>query len=367
MGFGLGDRLGGDTPGVRRPIFKLTVGTSSPEEWARRLVAARVRAELAPAADEAVLWLSPEGNRPTVGDALSLALGYEDGGGGLAGALGVVGNGRGPSRIFTGTVASIELTLSSLQVRALNGGAKLQALRVWRWYEAQNAGDIVRDLAAQAGVATGAIEPGIQLPIYAMDGRRHAYQHVAALARLCGFDAYLTPNDELVFGPFTKTTADHMFVYAEDVLALAVDTSAPAVAQVTVIGESPASTQGADAWHWLASDWNRYQGKAGSGNPAVLVQARAVRTQEIAQALANNLLDRAMRGATHGFLRASGRAEVKIGDTVEMRGASDDALNGLYQVVGVHHRLDRVGGFLTTLELIAASEDRALTRPLGGL
>ncbi len=367
MGFGLGDLLGGGAPGVRRPIFELTVGAGSPEEWAGRLVAARVRAGLAPAADEAVLWLSPEGDRPAVGDALTLALGYEDGGRGLASALGAVGGGRGPSRVFTGTVASVEPTLSGLQVRALNGGAKLQALHVWQWYEAQTAGDIVRDLVAQAGVSPGAIESGVRLPAYVMDGHRHAYQQVAALAWLCGFDAYLTPEDELVFGPFTKTTADHTFVYAEDMLALRVDQGAPAVAQVTVIGESPASVQGDETWHWLASDWSSYQGKAGSGSPALLVQARAARTQEAAQALADGLLDQATRGATRGILRALGRAEVKVGDVVEVRSAPAAALNGLYQVVGVRHRLDRVSGFLTTLELIAADGGGGLGSLLGGL
>lgn len=367
MSFGLGSWLGSDIPGVRRPIFELTVGASSPEEWMGRLVAARTRAGLAPAADEVVLWLNPEGGRPAVGDALTLALGYEDEGGGLTSALGAVGSGRGPSQVFTGVVDSVEPALAGLQVRALNGGAKLQALRLWQWYGAQCAGDIVRDLASQAGVAMGAIEPGIRLPAYVADGRHHAYQHVATLAWLCGFDAYLTPEGELVFGPFTKTTADHTFVYAADVLALSASTSASTIGQVTVIGESPASAQGEDAWHWLASDWNDYQGKAGSGSSAWLVQARAARTQEAAQALADHLLDRATRDATHSVLRALGRAEVKIGDAVEMKGAPDDALNGLYQVVGVSHRLDRTSGFLTTLELIAADRAGTPGGPLGGL
>jgi len=351
----LGDLLGGNTSGVRRPTFELEVGTGSLDDWAERLVAARVRAGLAPAADEAVLWLSPGDAHPAVGDALTLALGYEDGGGGAAAALGAVGGGSGgPTQVFAGMVASIEPALAGLQVRALNGGAKLQALRVNQLYESRSAGDIVSDLASQAGVTTGALQPGVALPAYVIDGRSHAYGHVAALARLCGFDAYFTPEDEMVFGPFTKSTADHTFVYAENVLALSVDQATPAVGQVTVMGESPASGEGNETWHWLASDWSSFQGQAGSGDPTWLVQARGARTQEAAQALADGLLDRATRGATDGTLQALGRAEVKVCDAVEMTGAPDDALNGLYQVVGVRHRLDRANGFLTTLEIIAA-------------
>jgi phage protein D len=365
MSFRLGDGLSGGTPRVRQPIFELTVGTGPSEDWARRLVAARVRAGLAPAADEAVIQLSPAGDHPQMGDVLTLALGYEESES-LAGALGAMRNGN-PRRVFTGAVTSIEPTLSGLQVRALNGGARLQRLRAKQRYETQNAGDIVRDLATQANVAIGTIESGLRFPIYVVDDRRHAYQHVASLAWLCGFDAYFTPEDELRFGLFAKTTADHVFAYAEDVLALSVDTSAAAIARVTVMGESPASIQGEDTWHWLASSWDSYRGKAGGGNPSLLVQARAIRTQEAAQTLASGLLDRAIRGATHGILRALGRAEVKVGDMVEMAGVPEGGLNGLYQVVSVYHRLDRVNGFLTMLELIAAAGTRVFGGPLGEL
>lgn len=357
MAFALDNLLSSATPGVRRPIFELTMGTGPADDWADRVTAARVRCGLAPAADEAVIWLHPEGQRPAVGDALSLHLGYAgETGGGLASALGALGGGSGggPPLVFTGTVTAIEPALASLQVRALNGGAKLQALRVWEMVESQTAGDIVSDLASRAGVTTGAVEGGVSLPAYVLDGRRHAYQHIAVLAQLCGFDAYLTPEDELIFAPFTKTTADHTVVYADDVLELCLEDGAPTVKQVAVIGESPASSQGQETWHWLASDWSSYVGKAGSGDPVLLLQARAARTQEAAQAWADSLLDRATRGARRGTLDLLGRAEIKVGDAVAMTGAPTEALNGLYQVVAVRHRLDRAAGFLTTLDLIGA-------------
>lgn len=359
MAFALNNLLSSATPGVRRPIFELTMGTGPADDWADRVTAARVRCGLAPAADEAVIWLHPQGPHPAVGDALLLRLGYagETGGGLASAALGALGGGSGggPPLVFTGTVTAVEPALASLQVRALNGGAKLQALRVWEMVESQTAGDIVRDLASQAGVTTSTVEGGVSLPAYVLDGRRHAYQHIAVLAQLCGFDAYLTPEDALVFAPFTKTTADHTVAYADDVLELRLEDGAPTVKQVAVVGESPASSQGQETWHWLASDWSSYVGKAGSGDPALLVQARAARTQEAAQAWADSLLDRATRGARRGTLDLLGRAEIKVGDALEVTGAPTDALNGLYQIVAVRHRLDWVGGFRTIVGLIGAS------------
>ena len=347
---------GSSTPGVRRPIFQLTIGSGSPDDWAERLVTARVSAGLAPIADEAALWLSHDAPAPAVGDALTLALDYEDGaGGGLAAALGALGGGSGgPVQVFAGEVVAVEPTLLGQRVVALNGGAKLQGLRIWQFYESKSAGDIVKDLASQAGVTPGAVEAGVSLPAYVVNARRHAYRHIADLARLCEFYAAITPDDELVFAPFAKTTADHTFVYAEDVLALRVEQGTPAIGQVTVIGESPASGQGQNTWPWLASDWSSYQGQAGGNGANWLVQDRAARTQEAAQSLADSLVDRATRGATRGSLRALGRPAVKVGDAVEVTGAPASALNALYQVIRVQHRLDRETGFLTTLELIAA-------------
>lgn len=358
MAFVLDSLLSNATPGVRRPVFELTMGAGPADDWADRVTAVRVRCGLAPAADEAVIWLHPEGQRPAIGDALSLRLGYagEAGGGLASAALGALGGGSGGLPIvLTGTVVAVEPTLAGLQVRALNGGSKLQALRAWEMVESQMAGDIVRDLASRAGVATGAVEGGVSLPAYVLDGRRHAYQHIAILAQLCGFDAYLTPEDELVFAPFTKTTADHAVTHADDVLELRVEDGAPAVKQVTVVGESPASSQGQETWHWLASDWSSYVGKAGAGDPALVIQARAARTQEAAQAWADSLLDRATRGARRGTLNLLGRAEIKVGDALEVTGAPTSALNGLYQVVAVRHRLDWGTGFRTTVDLIGAS------------
>ncbi len=349
----LGNLPGSVAASVRYPAFQLTVGTSPSQDWTERVVSIRVSAGMAPAADEVVIRLDP-GDRPAVGDALTLALGYEDGGD-LASALGAVGGGSGGlTQVFAGTVTSVEPTLAGVRVRAHNGGAKLQALRIGQLYESQSAGDIVRDLASQAGVTAGAIESGVTLPAYVVEGRRHAHQHVAELARMCGFDAYLTPEDELVFGPFTRTAADQAFAYGEDILSLEVDEAAPAVGQVIVMGESPASGEGSETWHWLACDWEDYRGAAGDGASAWLVQARGARTQETAQAMADGLLDRVTRGAIRGTLRALGRPEVKVGDAVEVTGAPDEALNRLYQVISVRHRLDQARGFLTTLEIIAA-------------
>jgi hypothetical protein len=313
------------------------------------------------------LYLSHDSPVPAAGDALVLALDYEDGAGGdLAAAMGALGGGSsGPAQVFSGQVVAVEPALFGPRVVALNGGARLQGLRTWQFYESKSAGDIVKDLAGQAGVTPGTVEDGVSLPAYVVDARRHAYRHVAELAQLCGFDAYITPDDALVFAPFAKSTADHTFAYADDVLALRVEQGVPAIGQVTVMGESPASGEGQNTWPWLASDWSSYQGQAGANGASWLVQARAARTQEAAQALADSLADRAARGATRGILRALGRPAVKVGDAVEATGAPAAALNALYQVVRVEHRFDRKNGFLTTLALIAAGGSSG--GPPGGL
>ena len=112
-----------------------------------------------------------------LGDTGSVALGFGDG---------------GTDAVFAGTVAAIHRGLAGeTRVAALNGGAALAALRLNRSYEKRSVGDIVRDLAGEAGVDTGAIEGGPTLPFYVVDDGRNGWTHIADLAAKSGFLARL--------------------------------------------------------------------------------------------------------------------------------------------------------------------------------
>jgi hypothetical protein len=221
------------------------------------------------------------------------------------------------------------------------------ALRVDQTYENRSTGDIVRDLASQAGVDTGTVEDGIRFPVYVIDSRMNAARHIHRLAERCGFDAYVTPGGELEFRQFTRSSADHVFTYGRDILDYSLTVRPERAAQVVVEGESPASAEGDDAASWLTKTFQQGQATGGTGSETVLVEDPAIRTTEAANLRAEGVLRRLRQRATAGTLRVLGRPEVKLGDAIRIEEAPDDRLNNVFQVRAIRHRLSKRTGLVT--------------------
>lgn len=315
-----------------------SLGGGASDPWREHLVALSVRCGLAPAVDAAEIWLTPDPQAPSValGDAGSVQLGYAD---------------AAPQPVFTGTVTGVRRAVAGpVRLTATAGGAALARLRVNQGYEGRAAGDVVRDLAGRAAVATGTIEDGIDLPFYAVDDRRSGWEHVAALARASGFLAFLTPAGELTFAPPASGGPVQTFTYAEDVLALAVRTADPVFTAVTAAGEGAAGSRGKEAWSWLAKDPSAVQAKAGDGAPARLLSAPALRSAGAAQTAAAAVADAAARRAVTGTLLVPGAPAVTAGSTIAIAGAPRDELNGTYLALAVRHRLGQREGFVTRID-----------------
>jgi phage protein D len=299
------------------------------------LLALRTDTDLATPAASMDAWFgTPAGVKVATGDAASLALGY----------------GTSLTNVFSGTVDGIEPDLGYLRIRALSGIADLLRLRVNQVYENQSAGQIVSDLASQAGLTTGRLQDGLDLPFLVVDDSRSAYHWCRDLAERVGFDLYVTPAGELAFAAFDKTAADHQFTYARDVLSLRVTNLAPSFASVEVWGESPASSKGGESAGWLTRDFSRFVGRAGQGT-VLRVSDPAVRTQDAAAAAANGRLAALTRQAVFGEAVVLGKAEVKLGDAVTFNDAPDERLKGVLQVKRVVHQFTKTDGFTTRLDL----------------
>ena len=330
------------------PSYRLTLGgtriDSSRVSSADPLIGLHTDADLETpaAAFEAILGAS--GPAIAVGDRATLELGYDD----------------NLHTVFTGSVDRVEPGLERLRVVALSDVSKLLCLWVNQVYDSQTAGGIVTDLATQAGVRTGAVEDGLDLPTYVIEDRRTAYHQCRDLAERAGFDLYTTPEDELTFAAFTKTTPDHDLRYGQHLISASVAATSPSFGRLEVWGESPASADGVEAASWLAHDFSGSRGSAGSGNLRRLDDP-ALRTREATTASAKGRLAASAQRGRVGDAVLLGDAEVALGDAVRLHQAPDSRLGGLFQVKRVNHRLSRRQGFTTRLEL------RGKKATLGGL
>jgi hypothetical protein len=334
-------------------LFSIGLGGGI-DEWEEALVSLTVEAGLAPFVDVATLHLADVASAPSVAlaDSGTIELGYED---------------EATEVAFTGQVEDVRYGVrGATRITATNGGAPLSKLRVNQSYEQQKAGEIVSDLAGRAGIDTDTVEDGVGFPFYAVDDRRNAYQHIAALARKSGYQAWFTPEGKLSFAPFAAGQPVQTFTYGVDVRSLEVTEAVPVMGAVTTIGEGAAGSQGQDAWSWLVKDPSSVEGNAGGGEPERQIRDASLRSGDAAQSLADGLADAAGLMRITGKLLVPGALAVAVGSTVETSEAPHDALNGPCLVRRVRHRFSKQEGF-STLVVFSKASDGSLGGLPGGL
>jgi phage protein D len=252
--------------------------------------------------------------------------------------------------VFTGQVVCVEPNLESTRVVALSPAQKLLETYRDETFEFKTAGEIVKQLAEDAGVTVAQTEPGTLLPAYVVDGRRSVYAHMRDLAELTGYDLFFNASGELVYRRTIFTTALHVFEFAKHIVELEVRQCAPAAESVEAWGESVGTSQGEESWAWLVKDFSNSKGSAGEGLPKLLLERPALRTGQFAQLAADGALANLQSNATRGRLLTFGRPQVKLGDSLRVKDAPDERVNGDFRVRAVHHRITKKKGFTTEIE-----------------
>lgn len=249
--------------------------------------------------------------------------------------------------VITVDVQSIESSLGQTQITGVTGKQQLANTRLNQVYENHTLRQIVEDVTGQAEVETGEIETGSSYSYFAVDESKSLLQHIRALALRDGLDVYFDVENKLTLKKFAKTSADHTFFYGIDVLDLRLSNHQAISDHILVYGESPASKQGAGAWHWLVKDLSPFRSEVGQGAKALAIQDGAVRTKEAADLFATSKFGAITDRSTWGRLKILGNPQVKLGDAIEIQNAPKPELNGLFKVTSVRHVLNKRDGYLT--------------------
>ena len=315
-----------------KPDFRVRIaGRDVPVSGSNPLVRVLVEMDMnQPAA--AALTFGGEPEAPLkLGDALEIDLGW-------------TGDVR---RVFTGAVFGLEPTHPGIAIRAFGDEAKLlHGGRVSQAFENRTFGEIVKAHAREAGVGTGSIEDGPRVP-YAYRHWQTRWDHCKVLAARAGFDLYATEKGKLNFARFARRAGDHVLRMGQDLLGLTVRFEQP-LPGATVVPESPASSAGDDTAAWLVKDPAPHS--ATEGEEGVLVVSDALlRTREAAKLAARAIVEASKRATMLGDLKLVGRADIGLGQAVELKDIPRADVNGLYAVRSVHHMLGGNAGFLTLL------------------
>jgi hypothetical protein len=277
--------------------------------------------------------------------------------------------GETSDKVMTAEVQTINSSFGQTKITGKTGMQKLADMRLNQVYENQSLSQIINDLASQAEVDTGEIETGSTYSYFVVHESKSLLKHIRELARRDGMEVYFDIDNKLTIRKFTKSSADHTFYYGIDILDLQLFNHQMPSDRIRVYGESPASNQGADTWHWLAKDISPFQSEVGDGKKTLAIRDGALRTKDAADSFATAKFGAIKDQSAWGRLKILGNPKVKLADAIEIKNAPKPELNGLFKVTSVRHVLNKREGYLTFAGFTGqggAGEAGGLLGALGG-
>jgi len=300
------------------------------------------------------------------GDAVQLDLGDED----------------GLERVFTGSVAEIRPRLGGCELFCAGTMLALVELRVSSFYQAQSAGDVVRDLIGQASLDEGDISDGLDLPRFSIDRSAGAYAQLRRLADRLGYSLFSDREGKINFkglGPAANldsiggglggvgsalagaasaaTSALGLgggggLGYGKHLLAAVAGLRPPFGRTLLLGGESPMSGQGEDKSFWLTATDTDYEGSSGSGDELLVIDP-AARTKDMADRFAAGYAASFDRRTSAIRLTVLGMPALELGDSTGASDAPESGLNASGYIKGLRHRFGVLEGFVTDIVVSA--------------
>ncbi|MFF9593467.1 VgrG-related protein [Streptomyces sp. NPDC014646] len=288
---------------------------------------------------------------------------------------------RARERLFTGEVTAVELdsdtTGSFTVVRAFSKAHRLQRGRKVVAYRNMRTADIVRKVAAGAGLACGRIEATPVTYKQLTQPNVSDWEFLQYLAGESGAHVRMDDRGLLQFvkpkpaasapSPDTSAARNPMVLeYGRNLLALrAVLTGADGADDVEVRGwDVETKTRLVAREQSVRSDTvspgmspSRAAGAFGSGS-RLTVADTPYRTQAEATAVAGSLASSVSSGFGEIEAVAEGNPHLRAGEPVAL-GNVGPAFSGRYTATAAHHVLEPNGGYRTTV-LVSAAPDRSL-------
>ena len=155
------------------------------------------------------------------------------------GALDAAGDGE-MTRVLTGSVARIDRRFHTVTAILADAGRDLARTRAAATYQAQDSGQIISDLAGEAGVDSASVDAALPLVRYAVHQTMTAAEHIAHLAGLSGCLAHVDAEGRLAVVTRPSGQPDLALLYGREFVDYHVREGEPPQDQLVLIGNGPA-------------------------------------------------------------------------------------------------------------------------------
>jgi len=342
------------------PNYRVEIGSETFDPDSQSVVGFNVKLSLGPKVDSFELLLAKDDRslKVTRNDPVNVFLGYEDD---------VV-------KVFSGLVETVERGISTVRVFGLAFSVNLLLFRTNKVYVNQTAGQIVSDLLSslkqrvkgitQFPVEEGQIMDGVSFPVYVVDSRLSAYEHMEKLAKRSNYVFYISSENKFYFKKYEGGEVQ-VLKYGKDVIEVNVTKMVGQYDSVIVYGESPSSWSGGETYHWLSkrevlglASYSSTEGqKEVSRGHLLAMQDPVIKDGNTASTTAENLSNIVNR-ELQIVLRIIGNSKLKVNDTIKVEDLEGEVFNSQLRVIEVEHYLSKLNGFTSIITCVP--EEKAL-------
>ena len=275
-----------------------------------------------------------------------------------------VDGGEGTKKLFTGKVRTVRRDFRRIHVMLADAATDLAAYRPCQTFEKQNAKQVIRTLASDAGIDVGDVDVDLDLPAYVAQPGRTAAEQIAELARLCGAIALVDAEGKLQVIARPSGQPSAALLYGREIVDYSSSINETVNPQRFAIGFGPAGSSSAPDALRPSLDFLPSSAAAGGAGivryPLPLLRTPTA-ADDVSTALQTANAARAQRLRARCFLLPA----LRPGDVIEVQSLPDGLAGGPWLLTRVQHELRPGVGGSTIIEAEGADTSSLLSGLLG--
>jgi hypothetical protein len=271
-----------------------------------------------------------------------------------------INGGEGSRKLFTGRVRTVRRDFRRIRATLTDAATNLGAYRPCETFEKQNAKQVIKTLASDAGAEVGNVDLDLDLPAYVAQPGRTSAEHISDLARLSGAIAFVDADGKIQVIARPSGQPSSALLYGREIIDYSTFETESINPQRFAIGFGPAGS--ASAPNALRPSLDFLPASAPDGGAGVVryptpMLRTPTASDEASTALQTANAARGRRLRARCFLQPS----LRPGDVIEVQSLPNDLSGGPWLLTRVTHELRPGAGGFTNIDAESADTSSLLS------